>query len=60
MGYSNYNDPFVLNTDASQEGLGILSQSSRKKYHSGKLEIVRLKWAVCEHFSDYLYYLYLI
>ena len=56
MGYHNYNDPFVLNTDASLQGLGTHPQSSRKKYHSGKLEIPKLKWAECEHFSDYLYY----
>ena len=24
--------------------------------HSGKLEFLALKWAVCEHFRDYLYY----
>ena len=27
-----------------------------KKYYSGKLEFLALKWAVCEHFTDYLYY----
>ena len=25
-----------------------------KKYHSSKLEFLALKWAVCEHFRDYL------
>ena len=24
--------------------------------HSGKLEFLALKWAVCEHFREYLYY----
>ena len=24
--------------------------------HSGKLEFLALKWAVCEHFRDYLYF----
>ena len=24
--------------------------------HSGKLEFLALKWAVCEHFTDYLYH----
>ena len=24
--------------------------------HSGKLEFLALRWAVCEHFRDYLYY----
>jgi hypothetical protein len=32
-----------------------LSQAE-KKYHSGKLEFLALKCAVCEHFRDYLYY----
>ena len=27
-----------------------------KKYHSSKLEFLALKWAVCEHFRDYLFY----
>lgn len=26
------------------------------KYHSSKLEFLALKWAVCDHFRDYLYY----
>ena len=26
------------------------------KYHSSKLEFLALKWAVCEHFRDYLFY----
>ena len=25
-------------------------------YDSGKLEFLALKWAVCDHFRDYLYY----
>ena len=32
-----------------------LSQAE-KKNHSGKLEFLALKWAVCEHFRDHLYY----
>ncbi|CAB3994110.1 Hypothetical predicted protein [Paramuricea clavata] len=32
-----------------------LSQA-KKNYHSGKLEFLALKWAVCEHFRDHLYY----
>ena len=27
-----------------------------KKYHSSKLGFFALKWAVCNHFRDYLYY----
>ena len=74
LGYPDYNQPFVLHTDASQAGLGavlyqkqngkmrVLGYGSRslspaeKKYHSGKLEFLALKWAVCEHFQDHLYY----
>ena len=26
------------------------------KYHSSKLEVLALKWAVYEHFRDYLFY----
>ena len=29
---------------------------AEKKYHSSKLEFLALKWAVSEHFRDYLYY----
>ncbi|CAB3985542.1 Hypothetical predicted protein [Paramuricea clavata] len=74
MGYPDYNQPFILHTNASLEGLGavlyqkqngqmrVLGYGSRslsqaeKKYHSGKLEFLALKWAVCEHFCDHLYY----
>ena len=38
-------------------GYGSRSLSpTEKKYHSGKLEFLPLKWAVCEHFRDHLYY----
>ena len=42
--------------------LHILGYSSRtlvaaeNKYHSSKLEFLAIKWAICEHFKDYLYY----
>ena len=29
---------------------------AEKKYYSSKLEFLALKWAVCEHFRDYLFY----
>ncbi len=32
-----------------------LSQAE-KRYHSGKLMFLALKWAVCERFRDYLYH----
>ena len=38
-------------------GYGSRSLSpAEKKHHSGKLEFLALKWAVCENFRDYLYY----
>ena len=29
---------------------------AEKKYHSSKLEFLALKWAICDHFRDYLHY----
>ena len=29
---------------------------SEDKYHSSKLEFLALKWAICDHFKDYLFY----
>ena len=76
LGYPDFSQPFVLHTDASQEGLravlyqrhdgkmrviGYASRSLTKAernyhLHSGKLEFLALKWAVCEHFRDFLYH----
>jgi hypothetical protein len=77
MAFPDFTCPFVLQTDASQEGLGaILYQlqgdgrmaviaydsrtltSAEMNYHlhSGKMEFLAVKWAVTEHFRDYLYY----
>ena len=66
---------FLLETDASKEGLGQYSLKNRqmgdtiqsprvvkplwlmkKNYHSTKLEFLALKWAVIEHFKEYLLY----
>ena len=66
---------FLLETDASKEGLGVvLSQKQgdghyhpvaygswaliahEKNYHSTKLEFLVLKWAIKEHFQEYLLY----
>ena len=30
--------------------------AAENKYHSSKLEFLAIKWAICEHFRDYLYY----
>ena len=70
-----YTKDFLLETDASKEGLGaVLSQKQEdgwfhpvafgtwaittheKNYHSTKLEFLALKWAIMEHFKEYLLY----
>ena len=28
----------------------------QEKYHSSRLEFLALKWAICDHFRDYLFY----
>lgn len=76
LAYPNFELPFVLHTDASEQGLGavlyqqqegklrVIGYGSRTltpaergyRLHSGKLEFLALKWAVCEKFRDYLFY----
>ena len=76
LAYPNFEEPFVLHTDASEKGLGailyqlqggkmrVIGYGSRTltpaeqnyRLHSGKLEFLALKWAVCEKFRDYLFY----
>ena len=75
LAFADYIKDFLLETDASKEGLGaVLSQKQEdggfhpvaygsralstheKNYHSTKLEILTLKWAVMEHFKEYLLY----
>ena len=75
LAFANYSKPFLLETDASKDGLGaVLLQKgedgkyhpitcgskavskSEKNYHSSKLEFLALKWAVTEHFREYLQY----
>ena len=76
MAFPDFEQPFVLHTDASNKGLGavlyqkqgdklrVIAYASRtltpaeKRYHlhSGKLEFLALKWAICDRFRDYLYY----
>ena len=75
LAFTDYTKEFLLETDASQKGLGaVLSQKQvdeqyhpvtygsralmthEKNYHSTKLEFLVLKWAVTEHFKEYLLY----
>ena len=75
LAFADYMKDFLLKTDASKEGLGVvLSQKQadghyhpiacgsqtltahEKNHHSTKLEILVLKWAVKEHFKEYLLY----
>ena len=75
LAFTDYTKDFLLETDASKEGLGVvLSQKQEdgqyhpvtygsqvlttheKNYHSTKLEFLTLKWAVTEHFKEYLLY----
>ena len=75
LAFADYTKDFLLETDASKEGLGaVLSQKQgdghfhpvafgsrvltthEKNYHSTKLEFLALKWAVTEHFKEYLLY----
>ena len=75
LSFTDYNKPFLLETDASKDGLGaVLLQkgddgkyhptaygskaptNSERNYHSSKLEFLALKWAVTEHFREYLQY----
>ena len=75
LAFADYTKDFLLETDASKEGLGaVLSQKQedgqfhlvaygsqvltthKKNYHSMKLEFLALKWAIREHFKEYLLY----
>ena len=75
LAFTDYTKDFLLETDASKEGLGaVLSQKQEdgwfhpvaygswvlttheKNYHSMKLEFLALKWAITEHFKEYLLY----
>ena len=73
--FVDYSKPFVLETDASSDGLGaVLLQEgedgklhpiaygsrsltkAERNYHLGKTEFLTLKWAVTDHFKEYLIY----
>ena len=75
LAFANCTKVFLLETDASKEGLGVvLSQKQadehyhpvaygswaltahEKNYPSTKLEFLVLKWAIMEHFKEYLLY----
>ena len=69
--FPDFEKPFLLEMDASKEGLGVvLSQKqsdgrsfgsrsltlAEKNYHSFKLEFLALKWSMLEHFKEYVAY----
>ena len=75
MAFADYMKDFLLETEASMEGLGALFSQKQadgcyhpvaygswaltaheKNYHSTKLEFLMLKWAITEHFKEYLLY----
>ena len=75
LAFADYTKDFLLETDASKEGLGVvLSQKQtdrhyhlvaygsraltahEKNYYYTKLEFLALKWAITEHFKEYLLY----
>ena len=54
MAYSNYSEPFVLHTDASEKGLG----GALYQRQDGKLRVIAYgsRTLTAEQFRDYLYY----
>ena len=70
LAYLDYSKPFILETDASLKGLGTVlsqkgviayasqslwpSEKSMHDYSSAKIELMALKWSVCDKFKDYL------
>ena len=73
--FVDYTKDFLLKTDASKEGLGVVLSKKQadghyhlvtygswaltaheKNYHSTKFEFLALKWAIAEHFKEYLLY----
>ena len=66
LAYPDYSKLFILETDVSLKGLGaVLSQKgddneiriiayASRDYSSAKIELMALKWSVCDKFKDYL------
>lgn len=76
LAYADFSQPFLVYTDASNCGLGVvlaqqqaggervIAYASRSlhpaerndaNYSSFKLELLAMKWALCEKFKDYLW-----
>ena len=72
LGYPDYTFEFILHVDGKGSVAVLLQYQenksevirfashtltpAEKKYHSSKLEFLAVKWAVCNHFRDYMYY----
>ena len=56
LAFADYSKEFLLETDTSKEGLGASRALTmhEKNYHSTKLKFLALKWAIREHFKEYL------
>ena len=70
VAYANYQKPFKLHTNASENGLGAVlyqkqdndtehvnayASKSKRNYDTHKLEFLALKWLITERFHEYLY-----
>ena len=58
LAFANYTKDFLLKTDASKEGLGVVVSPKQADGHYNLVayEFLVLKWAITEHFKEYLLY----
>ena len=60
LGFADYSQPFIVETDASERIIAYASRGIHKsekntsKYSSKKLELLALNWAVCDKIRNYL------